>query len=79
MLFNLGFRPEHHAAAAGVVCVDYALTAKDDASGREIRALDVLHQLLGADVGIVDVCADGIADLTEVVRGHIRGHTYGNS
>ena len=78
-LLDLGLGADHHAAAAGAVGVHDALAAHDDAAGREVRALDVFHQLLGRDVGVVDIGADGVADLAQVVRGHVRGHTDGDA
>ena len=47
-------RAHAHAAAAGLVGVADALPAEDDAAGREVRAGDVLHQLLGRDRRVVD-------------------------
>ena len=39
----------------------------------------MLHQPFGGDVGIVDVCANGIANLAEIVRSHIGRHTHGDT
>ena len=77
--FDFGLGTHHHPAAAGVVGVDYALAAHYDAACREVGALDVLHQFLGGDVGIVDVGADGVADFSQVVGRHVRGHTHGDA
>ena len=75
--FRLG--AHHDAAAAGLVGLLDAAAAHDDAAGREIGALDVLHQLIRGDFGIVDVGADRVAALAQVVRGHVRGHAHGDA
>ena len=51
---DLRLRAGDDAAAAGGVGVVNALAAEDDAAGREIRALDALHQLLRGHVRVVD-------------------------
>ena len=51
----------------------------DGATGREIRALDILHQPLEIDIGIIDLGADTIDHFTEVMRRHVRGHADGNT
>ena len=56
-----------------------ALQAADDAAGREIRPFDVLHQLLDRDVRIVDLRADAVDDLAQIVRRHVRGHADGDA
>ena len=35
-----------------------------------------MHQAVSVNVRIVNVCADGIAALAQVVRGHVGSHTY---
>ena len=74
--FYLGAGTYHYAAAAGAVGVHDALAPHNDAARREIGALDIFHQLLGGDIGIVDVGADCVAYLAEVVGCHIGGHTH---
>ena len=75
--FRLG--AHHDAAAAGLVGLLDAAAAHDDAAGREVRTLDVLHQFLRGDLGIVDIGADRVAALAQVVRGHVRGHAHGDA
>ena len=75
--FRLG--ADDHAAAAGFIGFLDAGNAHHDAAGREIRALDVLHELFRGDFRIVDVGADGVAALAQVVGSHVGGHTYGNT
>ena len=77
--FDLGLGPYDDASAAGLVGVPDTGNTLDDAAGREIRALDVLHQFLGRDLGIVDIGADGVTAFGKVVRGHVRRHTDGDT
>ena len=78
---NFDFRAcaHHYPAAAGVVCVYDALTAHYDATCGEIGTLYVVHKFLCGYVRIVDVGADGVTHLAEVVGCHIGGHTYGDT
>ena len=64
--------------ACGIGFLD-AFVAHDERSGREIRTGKRLHQLLEGDIRVVDVEIGGIDDLTEVVRGDVRGHTDGDT
>ena len=77
--FDIGLCADDHAAAAGGIGIDDALAAHDQASCREVRALDMLHEAFDVDVGVVNVCADGIAAFTKVVGSHVGGHTHGNA
>ena len=74
-LLDVGARAHDDAAASGAVRVTDPGTAYDVAAGREIRAVDVLHQALDVDVRLLDHCHDGIDHLAEMVRWHVRGHT----
>ena len=65
---------DDHAAAAGLVGLADAAVADDDAAGREVRALDVLHQAVDVDVGVVDVGDHRVDRLAQVVRRDVRGH-----
>ena len=77
--FNFCLGTDDHAAAAGFVGFLDAGLAHDDAAGGEIRSLDVLHQLIRGNLRVVDVGADGVAALSQVVGSHVGGHTYGNA
>ena len=49
-------------------------------AGREVRALDELHELLdGAGVAVLDVVVEPVAELPEVVRRDVRRHADGDS
>ena len=62
--------------AAGGVCVTDPLASEDRPGGREIGALDVLHQALDVDVGVVDVGECRCDHLAQVVRRDVRRHAH---
>ena len=76
---DFGPRPDDDSSPAGLESVPDTLMALDDASSREVRALYVMHQFIRSDVGVVDIRADGVAGLSEIVRSHIGSHTHGDS
>ena len=39
----------------------------------------MLHQLPGADLGVIQQMYAGVGDLAQVVRRHIGGHTHGDA
>ncbi len=78
-LLDLGLRPHHDAAAALVVGVVDAAPAQDHAAGREIRALDVLHQVVGGAVGVVDHAHHAVDDLPQIVGRDVRRHAHGDA
>ena len=63
-----------HAAAAGLIGVADALVAEDDPAGGEVGALDVRHQPVDVDLGIVDVGDRRVDHLAQVVRRDVRRH-----
>ncbi len=73
-LLDVRTGPHHDAATAGAVGVANARAADDDRAGREVRALDVLHQGLDVRRGVVDQRHDRVDRLAEVVRRHVRRH-----
>ena len=81
LVVHLDFRlgAHHDAAAAGLIGFLDAAAAHDDAAGREVGTLDVLHQFVRGDLGVVDIGADRVAAFAQVVRGHVRGHADGNA
>ena len=48
----------------------------DGASGREIRAFDVLHQLPDSDIRLVNLGTNAIYDLAQIMRRHIGRHAH---
>ena len=76
---DLRLRAGDDAAAAGGVGVVNALSAEDDAAGREIRTLDALHQLLRGHIRVFDHLHHAVDDLAEVVRRDVRRHADRNA
>ena len=77
----LYFRPcaQHHPAAACLVGILHSLYAIDNGTRREVWRLDVLHQSLGVNLRIVDVCAASVDHLSKVVCRHVGSHTHGDT
>ncbi len=75
---DVGARADADAAAAGAERFADPVGAHDQAAAREVRALDVLHQPVGVDVGVVEEGVDGGADLAQVVRRDVRCHADGD-
>ena len=67
-------RPHADAPAPGLVGVADSGEAHDHAARREVGALDVLHQLVGRDGGVVDQRDRAGDDLAQVVRRDVRRH-----
>ncbi len=78
-LFHAGFTAHLHAAAAGLEVLFYAANPADGATGGEIRSFHMLHQVVKRDVGIVDLRADSIDHLNEIVRWNICRHSNGDT
>ncbi len=66
-------------AMAGFIGVQNALTAGDDAAGREVGAGHNLQQFLGGHIGVVEHEASGVDGFPQVVRGNVGGHTHGDA
>ena len=76
---GLGAGAHDDAAAAGGVGRADAAAAYDNASGREVRARDMLHEVRERGVRIFEHADAGIDDLGEVVRRDIRRHADGDA
>ena len=48
-------------------------------SCRKVRCFDIVHQLFYGNLGIIKICITSIDNLGQVVRWHIRSHTYSNT
>ena len=68
-----------NSAAAGAVCGANAAAAHNDAAGREVRALDVLHQAGQVDFGVIHQGHHAVDDFPQVVRRNVGGHTDRNA
>ena len=76
---DVGLGLDADPAAAGGVGVADALAAEDRAGGREVGALDVLHQALDVDRRVVDVGDRGGDHLAQVVRRDVGRHADGDA
>ena len=79
LLLDLALGADGHVAVAGLVGVQNALLAHDEAAGGEVRAGHDGQQLLGGDLGIVDHEAGGVDGLAQVVGRDVRGHADGDA
>ena len=75
---DVRLRPHPHRPAAGAVGVADPGGAHDRAATGEVGPLDVLHQALGVDLGVLDVGLDRADHLAEVVRRDVRRHPDGD-
>ena len=78
-LLHRAFGADGQRAATGLVGVEDAFFAHDDAAGREVRAGQRLHQLIGGDVGVVQHQARRIDGLAQVMRRDVGGHADGDA
>ena len=78
-MLDVGLGTHHDAAAARKHGLPNTLVAVDDTARGEIGALDILEHLLARDFGVVDIGAAGVDHFAEVMRGHVGGHTYGDT
>ena len=78
-LFEAGLAAHDHPASASLIRILDSLHAIDDASRREVRGLDVLHQSLHRNVGVIDHGHTAVDDLGQVVGRHVGGHAHGNA
>ena len=78
-MLDVGLGAHHDAAAARKHGLPNTLVAVDDTARGEIGALDILEHLLTRDFGVVDIGAAGVDHFAEVMRGHVGGHTYGDT
>ena len=69
----------HEAAASGLVGVDDAALAVNEAAGREVGSLHELQQVRQAGLGIVHQRDGGVDDLGQIVRRDVRRHADGDS
>ena len=78
-LLDVGARAHDDAAAAGAIRVADPAAPDDDRAGREVGPLDVLHQAVDVDLGVVDHRDDRVDRLAEMVRRHVRRHAHGDA
>ncbi|MNZ23668.1 hypothetical protein D3C78_407870 [compost metagenome] len=67
------------ASTAGAVGLDDAGATVDDPRGGEVRAGDVVHQLVDGQLGVVDQRQAAVDHLAQVVRRDVGGHAHGDA
>ena len=76
---NLGLGAYHYTTAAGLESIPYTGQSLDDASCREVRSFDVMHQLINRNVVVVNISTDSISYLRQIMGSHVGGHTYSDT
>ena len=76
LLIDLRLGAHHDTTLTSGVRFDDALRAVNGRVGREVRALDILHDVGNACIGILHIINGTVDDLAEIVRGNIGRHTY---
>ena len=69
----------HDSSATGLKRISNARNTINSTACREVRSFYILHQSLNVNLRIVDICHTTINHFAEVMRRHIRSHTYGNT
>ena len=75
-LFDLGHRAHFDGAPPGPISVEDALAAQNEGAGREVRALDERHELVGCGLGVVQHVNGGVDHLAHVVRRDVGRHAH---
>ena len=78
-LDDLGARPQADGALAGAVGIEDAGPAHDEPAGREVGAVDELHQVVGRGLGVVEQVEHGVDRLAQVVGRDVGGHAHGDA
>ena len=78
-LLDAGASADLDRTASGLEVLPDAADAAELAARREVGPLDVLHQLVDRDVGVVDLGADCVNGLAEVVRRDVGRHADGDA
>ena len=74
LLLDLALSTDGEVAMPRLVRIEDALATHDNAAGGEIGTGKNLHQLLRADLGVVEHKARRVDGFTEVVRRYVGGH-----
>ena len=75
----MGLRTYFNTAAAGLIGVEDPFLAEDDTAGREIRSLDMFHQIRQGGIRILQKNAECRDDLMRIVRRDVGRHTDGDT
>ena len=73
-LLDLRLGPGHDRAPAGRVRLPDGLGVENDAAGREVRALDEIHDVVVARAGLLREKQDGVRHFAQVVGRHAGRH-----
>ena len=76
---DLGLGADDDGAAALVIGLPDAAATEDQCARREVRPGDQLHQLVDADLGIVELRHAAVDHLAQVVRRNVRRHADGDA
>ena len=76
---DIRIRANHNTSAARLKRIFHARDTINRTSGREVRRFHILHQPFYVDFRIIDIGHTTVNHLAEVMRWHIRSHTYGNT
>ena len=79
LLLYLCFPSESDLASAGTVCRSDPASSHYYASGREVRSLDIIHQIKDIAVRIINEKIYSGYDFIQVMRRYVRCHTDGYS
>ena len=74
-----GSGTNHDTAASCLVGILHTLNTINSGTCREVGSRNILHQSVGVDIRIVDVCTATVDHLAQVVGRNIGSHTYGNT
>ena len=76
---DVGLGTHDYTSTSCLVSRTHALHAHDVAACREVRSLDMLHEFVDGDVGIVNVGHAAVNHLAQVVGRHIGSHSDCNA
>ena len=76
---DVGASAHDDAAASGFVGAAHALHTHDEAARGEVGRLDVGHEAVDINVGVVNIGNATVDHFGQVVRGHVGGHADGNT
>ena len=79
LVLDAATRPHQHTAVPRLIGLTDAVRPVDDAVGREVRPLDVLHQFGRRTFGMMDAVDRTVHDLAQVVGRDVGGHTDGDT
>ena len=75
VFLNIRFCTQGQFAAASRICAADSASAHDNTAGREVRAFNIVHQLVQTDVRVVDNRVNCVTDLAQVMGRDIGRHT----